>query len=415
MSVFYFIALAVSMLLGHFIMPKVLVISYKKKLFDMPDKRKVHTMPVPRLGGITFFPIILISFLTVVSLRYTCMEYNHIFSLKWLFSIYSAFFVGLTSLYMIGFADDLISVSYRSKFVVQIFAASLFPISGLYINNMGGLFGIYEIPYFVGFILTVLAVVFVTNAINLIDGIDGLASGLSIIALMFYAMLCFNFSHFTYLYLAGAAIGIVLIFFFFNVFGRAEKKQKIFMGDTGSLSLGYIISFLMLHFLQNIPNFRPWDENISVVALSALFVPMFDVIRVVITRLRDHRPPFLPDKNHIHHKLMRTGLNKMSVMVILLCVSIFFIVVNSIMAPRLNVNYIALIDIAIWSLLNVVVNVFIRHHEHTHGSVLHLAYNVETKNDNSSDSEKTDDCETKETELNVTDETDKKESDNRKI
>lgn len=373
MIFFYILSLFISMVLGYILMPRVLVISYKKNLFDVPDARKVHTVPVPRLGGITFFPIILITFFTVLGIRYTF--FDHIYSvipLKYLFSTLAAFIVGMTSLFLVGVADDLVGVGYRSKFGVQIIAAALFPVSGLYVNNLGGLFGIYEIPYWFGCLVTVFLVVYITNAINLIDGIDGLASGLSIISVLFLSTLCMQVGHYTYMFLGGATVGVLIIFFFFNVFGRVERKQKLFMGDTGSLALGYVISFLVIHFMQDTFYFKPWSEGLSVIAVSSLIVPLFDVVRVVLTRLRDKKHPFLPDKSHIHHKLLRTGMSKMQVMVTLLLTALFFIALNILLIQFFSVTPILIIDIVLWTAYNVTVNWFIRRKEKSGGSIWHV-------------------------------------------
>ena len=152
---FCLISITLSMVLGALLMPRVLVISYKKKLFDIPDGRKVHTAPIPRLGGVTFFPITIISFLSALAICYKLFGYFPGDEYMGLTFLFYAFFIGLTSLYLIGCADDLIGVGYKSKFLVQLVVASLFPFSGLYINNLGGLFGIYELPFWLGSILTV--------------------------------------------------------------------------------------------------------------------------------------------------------------------------------------------------------------------------------------------------------------------
>lgn len=374
------------MALGALLMPRVLVISYKKKLFDIPDSRKVHTIPVPRLGGITFFPITLISFLFAIVISHKVLghfPYSNNPDLQYQF--YS-FFIGVSSLFLIGCADDLVGVSYRSKFVVQLIVAALFPFSGLYINNLGGLFGLYEIPAWIGYLLTVLLVVYITNAINLIDGIDGLASGLSLISIVFMGALFFVTGNYTYVIFIGAVVGVLYVFFFYNVFGRAEHKQKLFMGDTGSLTLGYTISFLMLYYLKTTSFFDPWANGLSVVAMSSLIVPLFDVVRVVITRARDKRNLFLPDKNHIHHKLIRTGLKSKAVMVILLLIAVFFILFNVLLVKYLNYTLVLLIDVLMWIVVNVIINYFIRRHEHSTGTIWHIAYN----NNNTTSQKKTD-------------------------
>ncbi|MDB9152007.1 MraY family glycosyltransferase [Parabacteroides distasonis] len=173
----------ISILQGLILIPNILLISYKKRLFDHPDERKVHSIPVPRLGGISFFPAILVSLCLIIGL-FHCVGIPIARLLTDRSLLEFLFWVsGCMLLYLIGVADDLVGVGYRYKFVVQVFTAILLVLPGAWINSLGGLFGIYMLPSWVGIPLTVLIVVYITNAINLIDGIDGLASGLSCIAL----------------------------------------------------------------------------------------------------------------------------------------------------------------------------------------------------------------------------------------
>ena len=190
------VAFMVAIVMGRIIIPKILIISFRKRLFDVPDARKVHNRPIPRLGGVTFFPVIVFTLTLVTAFRMMLHEieyevFTHKMACEFLFLV-----AGLTLLYIIGIGDDLVGVRYRKKFVVQIISAAFFPIVGLYINNFYGVFGINEIPAWIGMPFTVVLVVFITNAINLIDGIDGLASGLSMVALAIfgrgsdYSVLC---------------------------------------------------------------------------------------------------------------------------------------------------------------------------------------------------------------------------------
>lgn len=374
MIVFYFLAVLISIVLAALLIPKVLVISYKKQLFDLPSARKVHNLPIPRLGGITFFPIVLITFCLLSAVRFTYFRIDAPEQLESFFFMFMLFFVGMTILFLVGVADDLVAVSYRYKFLVQILAAALFPASGLYINNLGGIFGIYEIHWALGYALTIFLCVYVTNAINLIDGIDGLASGLSLISLSVFSLLCFIEESYIYMILLGSIFGVLLVFFLFNVFGRAERKHKIFMGDTGSLILGYIISFMLVHFMHESEFYSPWKNGFAMIALSSVLVPLFDVIRIVISRLRSHRHPFLPDKNHIHHKVLRTGLGRRATMLTILGISLFFIAINVLLVGYLNYTVILILDLAIWVGINITINYFIRRHEHSHGGILHIAY-----------------------------------------
>ena len=173
----------IAVCLGCIVIPKILVISYKKQLFDMPDERKVHSMPIPRLGGVSFFPVILISLCFILGIRYFTGYTIVNLPVNQILCQFFFLAAGGMMLYLVGVADDLVGVGYRYKFFVQIVAALLLVWPGEWINSLSGLFGIYEIPASLGVPLTVLVIVYITNAINLIDGIDGLASGLCNIAL----------------------------------------------------------------------------------------------------------------------------------------------------------------------------------------------------------------------------------------
>lgn len=342
-----------SILLATVIIPRILFISYKKRLFDVPDSRKVHKTPIPRLGGLSFLPVILIALCSVTGIRYYT---NHPVDMLWasdLFIQYLFLIVGLTLLYLVGVADDLVGVGYRYKFVIQILAALLFPLSGLWINDLGGLLGLHEIPAYIGMPLTVFLTVYITNAINLIDGIDGLASGLSSVALLVFGFLFMQKELWTYSMLAFATFGVLVPFFYYNVFGSAERARKIFMGDTGSLTLGYVLSFLAIKYSQYNPDVTPYTEGAFVIAFSTLIVPAFDVIRVVMVRVRSGKSPFEPDKNHIHHKFLAMGFTPRKAMITILLISCAFSAVNILLVPVIDNTVMLLADIAVWVGLNL--------------------------------------------------------------
>ena len=228
----------ISVSLGMVIIPRILVISHKKRLYDVPDSRKVHTTPVPRLGGLSFFPVVLMSFALVIGFRlYLWPSDLSSFSIEMLHE-YLFLFVGMTLLYLVGVCDDLVGVGYRYKFIVQVVSALLLVLSGNWLDTLGGLFGIYSVPALLGVPVTVFAVVYVTNAINLIDGIDGLASGLCCIALSVLSVFFFIQDQCVYALLAICTLGILMPFWCYNVFGNANCGHKLFMGDAGSLTLG---------------------------------------------------------------------------------------------------------------------------------------------------------------------------------
>ena len=346
--------------LGMVIIPRILVISHKKRLYDVPDARKVHTMPVPRLGGLSFFPVILMSMFLVIGFRLyfwdmdtSSLSFNMLYE-------YLFLFVGMTLLYLVGVCDDLVGVGYRYKFAVQIAAAFLLVLSGNWFDSLGGLFGIYSVPAWMGMPFTVFIVVYITNAINLIDGIDGLASGLCCIALSVLSVIFFLRGQYVYALLAICTLGILMPFWCYNVFGNANRGHKLFMGDAGSLTLGYVISFLIIHMSVTNEVSPTLSNPYMVIAFSTVLVPLLDVIRVVLHRLREHKNPFLPDKNHFHHKLLRTGMRVRVVMVCIIAISAFFILLNSSLAWRVDITYLFFLNLFCWSILHIGLNGLIK-------------------------------------------------------
>ena len=345
--------------LGMVIIPRILVISHKKRLYDVPDARKVHTMPVPRLGGLSFFPVILMSMFLVIGFRLyfwdmdtSSLSFNMLYE-------YLFLFVGMTLLYLVGVCDDLVGVGYRYKFAVQIAAAFLLVLSGNWFDSLGGLFGIYSVPAWMGMPFTVFIVVYITNAINLIDGIDGLASGLCCIALSVLSVIFFLRGQYVYALLAICTLGILMPFWCYNVFGNANRGHKLFMGDAGSLTLGYVISFLIIHISVTNEVSPTLSNPYMVIAFSTVLVPLLDVIRVVLHRLREHKNPFLPDKNHFHHKLLRTGMRVRVVMVTILGIAVSFIGLNAWLAWQMNITFLLGINLILWSSLHLTINCFI--------------------------------------------------------
>ena len=359
-SLFLLFGFLFAVSLGIVIIPRILVISHKKRLYDVPDARKVHTMLVPRLGGLSFFPVILMSMFLVIGFRLyfwdmdtSSLSFNMLYE-------YLFLFVGMTLRYLVGVCDDLVGVGYRYKFAVQIAAALLLVLSGNWFDSFGGLFGIYSVPVWVGVPFTVFIVVYITNAINLIDGIDGLASGLCCIALSVLSVIFFLRGQYVYALLAICTLGILMPFWCYNVFGNANRGHKLFMGDAGSLTLGYVISFLIIHMSVTNEVSPTLSNPYMVIAFSTVLVPLLDVIRVVLHRLREHKNPFLPDKNHFHHKLLRTGMRVRVVMVCIIAISAFFILLNSSLAWRVDITYLFFLNLFCWSILHVGLNGLIK-------------------------------------------------------
>ena len=348
---FMVVGFLMAVVLGQIIIPRILVISHRKRLFDQPDSRKVHHRPISRLGGVTFFPVILIVMCTIGLLQFYEME-NITSSV---ISESLCLVAGLMLLYMIGVCDDLIGVRYRRKFEVQILAAAFLPFAGLSIQNLGGLFGWYEISPLVGVPLTMLLTVFLINAINLIDGIDGLASGLCMVAITLFGMSFALHGSWMYALLAFASVGVLIPFFFYNVFGNANRGHKIFMGDTGSLTLGFILSVMVVKYVSvMVQESSRLDGAPVVMAFSVLLVPSLDVCRVVLNRFRRRVHPFKPDKSHIHHKFLDMGFTPRRSMILIQLMAVAFIVLTLVLLRiGLLAPVVFMLDILVWTLMNV--------------------------------------------------------------
>jgi UDP-N-acetylmuramyl pentapeptide phosphotransferase/UDP-N-acetylglucosamine-1-phosphate transferase len=348
---FMVVGFLMAVLLGQIIIPRILVISLRKRLFDQPDSRKVHHRPISRLGGVTFFPVILIVMCTIGLLQFYEME-NITSSV---ISESLCLVAGLMLLYMIGVCDDLIGVRYRRKFEVQILAAAFLPFAGLTIQNLGGLFGWYEISPLVGVPLTMLLTVFLINAINLIDGIDGLASGLCMVAITLFGVSFAWHGSWMYALLAFASVGVLVPFFFYNVFGNANRGHKIFMGDTGSLTLGFILSVMVVKYVSvMVLESSRLDGAPVVMAFSVLLVPSLDVCRVVLNRFRRRVHPFKPDKSHIHHKFLNMGFTPRRSMILIQLMAVAFIVLTLVLLRiGLLAPVVFMLDILVWTLMNV--------------------------------------------------------------
>lgn len=347
------LSLLISIIFSALIIPRILVVAFRKRLFDIPDERKVHSGIIPRLGGISFVPTILFSLAFTTGLRYLIGYEIPVNRLHFIIPEFYFLICGLTLLYLSGIKDDLVGLRYRSKFFIQIIAASLIPLSGLWINNLYGLFGIDELTPWLGIPFTILLTVFIVNAINLIDGIDGLASGLSSISLLTLGSLYIYYDQWIYAMLAFSTLGVLLPFFYYNVFGKVNRCKKIFMGDTGSLTLGYILAFLAIAYANNNPERAPYSEGAIVIAFSTLIVPMFDVIRVILVRARNHKSLFNADRNHIHHKFLDMGFSSRRAMISILLMALIFSCLNIVLVSDINNNILFMADIIVWIGLNV--------------------------------------------------------------
>ncbi len=354
---------AISVLIAGILIPKIILIAFRRNLFDEIDERKIHRGLVPRLGGIAFFPAFLFSLTLVVALNLRLGSAPMIDAIGGAFVPIYFEICAIILLYLVGIADDLIGVRYMAKFVVQIVCAILLACSGMYIDNLYGILWLNELPDVLAWLFSILVTVYVVNAINLIDGIDGLTSGLSSIALIFYAVVFFNGGEFIYSLLAVASAGTLFPFFYYNVFGDVTKQKKIFMGDTGALTTGMVLVFCAIAVMCAKPDFLTVDYNPAIVALSPLIVPCFDVFRVYFHRVKKGRNPFLPDKCHIHHKILALGMNQAAALLTILGVSIAFIGINVLVSPFTNPTIIFIGDVVVWTIANILLTRAIRQRE----------------------------------------------------
>ena len=318
------IGFVVSLLFTFFLMPHVLRFCKEKHLYDMPNARKIHHCAVPRLGGTLFMPAMLVGMIP------SLMAYIFVSSESKLMQISSFVLIaGVFIIYIIGVVDDIIGVRASRKFLVQTVAACFFPACGLYLNNLYGLFGIYAIPAVVSYPLTVFLVLVVVNAVNLIDGIDGLASGLCFLIIGVFAWLFWKIAPSVYSIMACTLMGTLASFFYYNVFGKVEKGTKTFMGDSGSLILGYAIASLALKSAMYNPNVLPYRGDALLWSYTILIIPTFDLARVAFGRIARHRSVFDADKTHIHHLIMGAGFTQHQALAIILSFFALFCFMNA--------------------------------------------------------------------------------------
>lgn len=367
----YLIALTIALLLTGFLIPRILSIAFRKKLFDRVNERKIHHGVVPRLGGMAFLPALIFSFCFVVGYNLRFHFADMAPTVEW--SMVPVFFLicAMMLIYLVGLADDLVGVGYRTKFLMQVIMGLLIVLSGLWVHDLFGFLWIESIPSWLGWIITLFGIIYVVNAVNLIDGIDGLAAGLSAVALIWYSYVFYVSQRYGCMLLAGASLGTLVPFFYFNVYGKAEAHTKIFMGDTGSLTIGAVLVFLTLEVLNLEPSALPRGENLFVMAVTPILLPCFDVARVFFHRIRNGRSPFLPDKSHIHHKLLAIGMVQRQALVVILVIDIVMAVGNVLISPYSQPTWVILGDVLLWVGINWVLTRMIRAREKRTGLALY--------------------------------------------
>ena len=335
------------------VIPQILLIAFRKNLFDVPNERKIHKCVVPRLGGIAFKPVMFLSFALLLAINLTT-GHDEMFKEMGAEALPLAYaFCAIIMLYLVGIADDLIGIRYRAKFFVQIICGLMLAMGGVVLSDLHGIFFLHSLPLWAGILLTIFVTVFIINAINLIDGLDGLASGLSSIALLSYGVTFIIFGQYIYAMISFATLGVLVPFYYYNVFGNAEKQRKIFMGDTGSLTIGIMLCFLSIK-ISGVPcEAGALHVNPFVLAFAPMLVPCLDVVRVYLHRVRNRKSPFVADKNHIHHKLLAIGMEQRKAMITIVLVSLSMTVINIVLSGFLDITLLFVIDVTFWTLSNM--------------------------------------------------------------
>jgi UDP-N-acetylmuramyl pentapeptide phosphotransferase/UDP-N-acetylglucosamine-1-phosphate transferase len=308
----YIIAsLLFSFLVCYRLIPTVITIAKEKKLYDEPNKRSSHTTVIPSLGGVAIF----------IAFTLAILIFSNGFMLHELKYIVAATLI----MFGLGLKDDILVISPKKKLLGQIMASLIVIVMGdIRFTNLHGILGIHELNYVVSILLTIFAIIVITNGFNLIDGIDGLASGISGLCTITLGFWFYITGNYEYAILAASLLGALIAFFRFNVFGKA---RKIFMGDTGSLIIGLIISILVIQFneLNISQNFEYSIHSAPAVSFGILIVPLFDTLRVMFIRIKNKKSPFEPDKNHVHHRLITLGYKHVSATIRIMAVNILFI------------------------------------------------------------------------------------------
>jgi UDP-N-acetylmuramyl pentapeptide phosphotransferase/UDP-N-acetylglucosamine-1-phosphate transferase len=300
---------SVSFIISFLAIPVILQIADQKKLYDVPDERKVHTHPVASLGGVGIFGFLLASLLSIQGHLNPEFQY---------------FFAAALVIFFLGLKDDLIVLSASKKFVGQMVAASiLIHLGGIRLDSMHGLFGFEQLPEGFALALSYLTIIVVINSFNLIDGVDGLAASLGMLTMLVFGAYFFMIGYQAYALLAFALAGSLVAFLIFN-----HHPAKIFMGDSGSLMIGLINAILVIKFINvaSEPSVLVPVESAVAIGFSILIVPLLDTLRVFAIRIFSGRSPFTPDRNHVHHLLLGWGLGHVGVTVTCVVINISFIV-----------------------------------------------------------------------------------------
>lgn len=335
-------ALLTSFVLSYLFIPSIIKVATIKHLFDTPGKRKSHTKVIPTLGGIGIFGGFMISFCLFAAFDLRTHEMKYILA-------------ALCFMFMLGAKDDIVELVASKKFIGQIFAASIIVILGdVRITSLYGLFGISYLGNMFSIILSIITIIFIINAFNIIDGINLLAGSIAILISLSFGIWFFYYGFFDYAILAASMSGAIFAFLKYNY-----TPAKIFMGDSGSLSIGLLAAVLAIQFIEkNELILRSHTDGIfsvtaaPAVAIAVLIIPIFDTLRVFVIRILHKKSPFVADRNHIHHRLLDLGLTHLEATSILIITNVVFIAIIYFLQGWGNF-YLILFEFAFGSLLTI--------------------------------------------------------------
>lgn len=295
-----------------FLITPILIFFLKKlEVIDTPGGRKIHSNGIPSMGGLGFVMATLFSL-------FIWMEYAQLVELRFILAAFSL-------MLFVGIRDDLVNLTAWQKLASQLVATFIVVVmADIRITGLYGLFGVHELPVTLSYGLSFFTVIVLTNAFNLIDGLDGLAGTICVIALAFLSWWFHAIGHSSFAIFSMTLTGGVLSFLIFN-----WHPAKVFMGDTGSLSLGFALSLLVIHFIDMNGTLPDGDANKFHAPIAAgialVIIPLFDTARVFLRRASNGKSPMSPDKSHVHHFLMRGGLRHDQVTLLLGFISALFI------------------------------------------------------------------------------------------
>jgi len=296
--------------LTYFAIPSIIKVSEKKGLFDEPGERRSHTVNTPSLGGIAIFAGTIFSIVLWTPFKYFGpLQY-----------ILCAFII----IFLIGAKDDIDPTSPSKKFLGQIFAAFILVFkANVQLTSLYGILGVYQIPDWLSIILSVFTIIVIINAFNLIDGINGLSGSVGTLIAITLGFWFYLIGRLEMATVAFSLAGSTIAFLRYNI-----TPAKIFMGDTGSLLLGTVCSILAIQFIefQNTIGDSPYAIKAAPsVAFGILILPLFDTLRVFVGRALRGKSPFKPDRTHIHHLLLDSGMTHMQATFTLISVNMIFI------------------------------------------------------------------------------------------